>query len=268
MSANVLLKIAEQVQRRIAFRKAALPERQLLAHCRLSREPRAFRKAFENGGLNVIAEIKFASPSQGTFKNAAGLTPVQVATDYLGNGATALSILTEEDNFGGGLRNLIEVRRAFPNALILMKDFVIDHYQLLEARHFGADAVLLIVALLGKERTAELKAQCAALGLSALVEVHDERELLLAEELNAELIGVNNRNLKTLEISLDVSRRLAKISNGNATLISESGIRSVTDLLAMRVAGYRGCLVGSSLMETGEPGRALCDLLGGKRVEA
>jgi indole-3-glycerol phosphate synthase len=142
-----------------------------------------------------------------------------------------------------------------------MKDFVLERYQLLEARLLGADAALLIVALLGKEKTANLLSECKKLGLTALVEVHDENEVAVAADIGADLIGINNRNLKTLEVSLETSFRLQSLAPKNACLISESGISQSQEIKELRKTGFSGFLVGTSFMKTGSPGQALARLI-------
>jgi indole-3-glycerol phosphate synthase len=187
---------------------------------------------------------------------------VTVARTYLDAGAAAISVLTERHYFKGSPDNLRKVRTAFPDALILKKDFIVDEYQLLEARHEGADAVLLIAALLGAERLGRFHARAVDLGLTPLVEVHDESELAEAVATGAELIGINNRDLRTLGISLDVSRRLARLAPRGSLLITESGITRADELVEMRGLGFRGALVGSALMREADPGRALASLIG------
>lgn len=261
MSSSVLQQIAEKVQKRLSERKSLVSEIELERLCKASRTPHSFLDAFLEPGVHVIAEVKFASPSQGQISQSTKPNPVEVATSYLQAGARALSVLTEQDYFHGKPEYLSEIRKAHPQARLLMKDFVLERYQLLEARILGADAALLIVALLGKERTAELLAQCKEIGLTALVEVHDEHELIAATEIGSDLIGINNRNLKTLEISLETSFRLKMLAPKNACLIAESGIHSAQEIRSLRSVGFSGFLIGTSLMKTGNPGEALQRLI-------
>jgi indole-3-glycerol phosphate synthase len=258
---TVLGRIADSVRARLEERKARLPARELERRCAQARKPHDFAAAFGGPGIHVIAEIKFSSPSQGALADGTALSPVEAARAYLDNGAAALSILTEQDHFNGKLEYLEAVRGVFPEARLLLKDFVIDEYQLAEARVRGADAALLIVALLGEARTAELLAECRRLGLTALVEVHDERELEAAARAGARLIGVNNRDLKTLEISLETSYRLLAKAPRGATLVSESGLSRGEELGKLRQAGYHGFLIGTTFMKTGRPGEALARML-------
>jgi indole-3-glycerol phosphate synthase len=268
---NVLVKIAEAVRVRLEQRKAVKPgsalqkewERACAARPEMFSLVSAFQSSSPGPTPKVIAEVKFASPSQGVLSSsiASAPRPEKIAGDYLAAGATALSVLTEQDHFHGHPDYLKAIRAAHPSARLLMKDFVIDEYQLLEGRVLGADAALLIVALLGESRTAELLDACRRAGLEALVEVHDDAELQIAARIGAKLIGVNNRDLKTLEISLDTSFNLVSRAPRGATLISESGISRGEELRRLAHAGFSGFLVGSSFMKTGDPGAVLEKLL-------
>jgi len=237
---TVLEKIAISVKGRLNARK---------------RTPHPFVKSFQTNSPHVIAEIKRKSPSAGAL--AAGADPVKVAGEYLNNGATAISVLTEPDYFDGSLEFLAEIRKTYPQALLLMKDFIVDEYQLMEGRIAGADAALLILSLLDEEEFPRLLSFAKQIGLAVLVEVHDEAELARALEAGADLIGVNNRNLRTMDVSLDVSRTLAKKFTPQATFICESGIKSGAEVKELHALGFKGFLVGSSLMAGGAPGEAL-----------
>lgn len=221
-----------------------------------------FRDVFltEVATYPVIAEIKKASPSKGDI--APDLEPVAVAKDYVKNGAVALSVLTEPQYFKGSLDYLRQIRESCPETPLLMKDFFIDEYQLYQAKEAGADAILIIVALLGREGSQNLLDKACELGLTALVEVHNESELVIAKDIGADLIGINSRNLKTLDISLDNILRLIPFVPTNAVVIGESGIKTKADLRELKAAGCHGFLIGTHLMATGQPGRALADLIG------
>ena len=259
---NVLQNIARDVALRLAERKLGVRDKVLEAQAIGSTVPHRFSQRLRTGsGPKVIAEIKFASPSQGLFEQVHHLDAVEVAQEYLRNGASALSVLTEVDHFGGSPTNLKSVRRAFPEACLLMKDFIFDPYQIFEARIWGADCVLLIVSLLGPTRLRELLALCNDLQMEALVEVHDQDELVQAQEAGARIIGVNNRNLSTLKVSLDVSRKLASLKTANTMFVSESGLESAHDLWTLSKIGYDAFLIGTSLMRNGKPGLALSELL-------
>lgn len=256
---SVLAKIAAATRVRVEKQKAMTPLAALEARIGTSRAPRDFRAAFAEPGYQVIAEVKLASPSRGAI--APGLDPVSVAGDYLAHGAAALSILTEPEFFKGDLASLEAVRAAHPETRLLMKDFVVDAYQLYQGRLAGADACLLIVAMLEQQDLQALYQSASELGLTALVEVHNEAEMAIAVELGATLIGVNNRDLKTLTTDLDTSRRLAPMAPAGTTLICESGLSRGEDLRQARDWGYSGYLIGTHLMATGTPGQALAALL-------
>jgi len=258
---GVLDKIAASTQRRVAAAKAALPAAALRERVSKVRVPHDFKAAFQSPGLHVIAEVKRASPSAGSLGK--DLDPVAIAREYAAAGASAISVLTEPEFFSGDLEHLSAVRRKVMQPL-LMKDFVIDEYQLLQGRIFGADAVLLIAALLGEDKLRRLLDTAVELGLSALVEVHDAAELEAALSRGAKLIGVNNRNLKTLEVDLDVARRLAEQAEGRgAVLICESGLTRREELVELSGLGYNGFLIGTHLIRSGRPGEALAELLRG-----
>jgi indole-3-glycerol phosphate synthase len=214
------------------------------------------------GKPGIIAEIKKASPSAGILR--ADFNPAAIAAEYQRAGAAAVSVLTEANFFGGGLEVLACLRWQTQLPL-LRKDFIIDAYQVLEARHAGADAVLLIAALLDGASLAELRRYVEELGMDALVEVHSEPELERALTAGATMIGVNSRNLKTFEVSLEVCLRLASRLPGDVLGIAESGMRSAEDILRLSRAGYRGFLVGESLMRAAAPGAALAALVAATR---
>jgi indole-3-glycerol phosphate synthase len=221
--------------------------------------PRGFRRALLGPGRRVIAELKRRSPSKGEIRR--DFDPVAIARAYEAGGAAALSVLTDERFFGGSLAVLEAVRRA--TALpILRKDFVIDPYQVDEARAAGADAVLLIVAALAPAALERLRAHALGLGLDVLVEVHDEAELDLAKGVGADLIGINNRDLKSFVTDLGVTERLARRVPQGAVVVAESGISGPADLARLERAGASAFLVGESLMREADPGLALRRLLG------
>lgn len=206
----------------------------------------------------VIAEVKYRSPSAGVIRE--GFEPLSIARSYEAGGAAAISVLTDAEFFGGSFLYLRAIRERLTTPL-LCKDFVIDRYQLLLARLFGADCVLLIVAALDDQRLRSLFADARELGLDVLVEVHDERELERAVDLGAQLIGVNNRNLKTFQVSIDTSLALAERFPGGVVRISESGISDPRAVRRLRQAGYHGFLVGEHLMRAEDPGHELEVLL-------
>ena len=220
----------------------------------------AFLSALKKKGLNIVAEIKRASPSRGVL--CADADVAEIACAYQRGGAAAISVLTEEDHFQGSLDDL-RLARAAVSIPILRKDFIFDEYQLYEAAVEGADAILLIVAALDEATLARLRDITEnQLGMDALVEVHTSDELQRANSCGARLIGVNNRNLHTFEVSLTVSLELVREMSLDALFISESGLSMRDDLNRLHRLGYRGFLIGESLMRAGDPERTLRELLG------
>jgi indole-3-glycerol phosphate synthase len=227
----------------------------------LDRAPhiRSFRHALTGPAPAIIAEIKKASPSAGLIRE--DFDPVGMANEYQNSGAAALSVITEVQHFRGGLETLARLRWSAKIPL-LRKDFVIDPYQILEARHTGADAVLLIAVLLDTATLKNLREESERYGMEALVEVHNEAELTRAVDAGATLIGVNNRDLRSFEVSLDIALDLARMIPKNVLAVAESGIRTAEDLGRLRDAGYVGFLVGEHLMRSPSPGAALRALRG------
>jgi indole-3-glycerol phosphate synthase len=211
------------------------------------------------GQANVIAECKRRSPSRGVL--AAQYDPVAIAKQYEAGGASAISVLTEPTFFDGALEHLTAVRREVTLPL-LRKDFIIDEYQLLEARAIGADAALLIVAALEQADLVRLQQQAWDLGLAALVEVHDDEELSRAIDSGALIIGVNNRNLRTLTVDVAASRRLGARIPANVVGVSESGLTSRADLEELASQGYRAFLIGERFMTASDPAQAISELIG------
>lgn len=206
----------------------------------------------------LIAEIKRASPSRGTL---AAVDPAAVARGYEEGGAAALSVLTDEEFFRGSLADL-EAARAAVKLPVLRKDFTLEEAHVAEAAAAGADAVLLIAAILSAGELRRLRAAASSYGMAALVEVHDEEELGPALDSGAEIIGVNNRNLHTFEVALETSLRLAEKIPDGLIRVSESGIHSRADVERLRAAGYQAFLVGEHLMRAEDPAQALRALLG------
>jgi indole-3-glycerol phosphate synthase len=208
--------------------------------------------------INIIAEIKRRSPSKGTIRE--DFDPVLIAESYARGGAAALSVLCEEDFFGGSLKHLEAIRERVELPL-LRKDFIFDKYQLYESTFAGADAVLLIVAVLDDEPLQRLIALAKELGMDALVEVHSEDEMERAERAGASIIGVNNRDLTTFQVDLKTSLRLAPLAPKGATKVSESGINTRNDIEMLKAAGFSAFLIGEHLMRAENPGDALRSLI-------
>lgn len=257
---DVLSEIIAKKRERILVAKDAVPFAQLqdLA-AQHNAAPHAFSNALRADGINVIAEFKRRSPSKGIIRPDADL--VQIVKGYEAGGATAISVLTEEDYFSGSLDDLRTVK-ASVRLPVLRKDFVFDEYQVYESAAAGADAILLIVAALDDNLLLDLRRLAEnELGLDALVEVHTRDEMNRAVVCGANLIGVNNRDLRTFEVSLETSLSLAGEAPPDALLVSESGLRSREDLNRLHAAGFRGFLIGETLMRAQDSQQALRNVL-------
>jgi indole-3-glycerol phosphate synthase len=251
---DILAEIVARRRERLAEAKRLRPFAALRAEAQPRRAARRFVAALRRDTVNVIAEVKRRSPSKGVIR--ADFDPVTIARNYAANGAAAISVLTEEDFFDGSLDHLRAVR-AGVDVPLLRKDFVFDEYQIYEALDAGADAILLIAAMLDGAHFNDLLQTADGLGLDVLVEVHDrdEAEKVLASDVR--LLGVNNRNLRTFHTTLDTSLELAQILPPALTLVSESGIRTRADIDRLRAAGFHAFLVGEELMRAADEGAAL-----------
>ncbi len=241
----------------IVSAKAKFPAESIRMALGRAPEVRSIRRALRQKP-GVIAEIKRASPSAGSLRQ--DFDPIRIADEYRKAGAAALSIVTEPVFFHGGLEILASLRWK-SNLPLLRKDFVVDAYQAFEARLAGADAVLLIAALLDETALRELRVCIEDLGMDALVEVHTEQELERALKAGSSLIGVNNRDLRSFQVSLDVCLRLAAGLPRDVVAVAESGIRTPQDIRRLADAGYRGFLIGEVLMRAAAPGAALAGLV-------
>jgi indole-3-glycerol phosphate synthase len=256
---DFLAKIIERRTERLAEARRSRPiedVRREAEAVRADAKPHAFRAAIADAGrVNIIAEFKRASPSKGEIRGAA--SPAETATAYERGGAAAISVLTEEDNFRGSLRDLAEVKRS-TRLPVLRKDFILEEYQVFESAAARADALLLIVAALDDSTLARLLHLTESeLGMDALVEVHTADEMRRAREAGAGVVGVNNRDLRTFEVTLETSIELAKTAPAGALLVSESGIRDAADIERLRGSGYNAFLVGETLMRAGRPDEEL-----------
>ena len=224
------------------------------------RQTLSMRQSLAESDSGIIAEFKRRSPSKGWIKEDG--EPTVIPPSYAENGAAALSILTDEKFFGGKLKFIQQARPLVPHSPILRKDFIIDEYQLLQARQIGADAVLLIAACLSKQKCKELARKAHALGLETLLEVHSEPELEYVGD-NIDMVGVNNRNLGTFHTDVQNSYRLANLLPKDYLLVSESGISNPLTVRELRQAGFRGFLIGETFMKTPNPGLALKEFIEG-----
>lgn len=220
---------------------------------------RDFRAALSRRAPGIIAEIKKASPSKGVLST--DFDPARIATEYERGGAAALSVLTDEEFFQGRLADL-ETAHAAARVPVLRKDFTIAPEHVLQAAAHGADAILLIAAILSEREIRDFREAAAQFGMAALVEVHNRRELDVAIAAGGDLIGVNNRDLTTFEVSLETSLRLAEHFPDGPVRVSESGIHDADDIATLRAAGYTAFLVGEHLMRSGDPAAALKQLVG------
>ena len=258
---NILDEIIAKKRERLEESKRRVPREQLLLRAfevRQQSQRLSFRAALQRDGINIIAEFKRRSPSKGVIRAGAELG--SIVRSYEAGGAAALSVLTEEDYFDGSLDDLGTATEAVVLP-VLRKDFVFDDYQVYEASAAGASAVLLIVAALQDRELRSLRGLAEdELGMETLVEVHNEEEMKRAAQCGAKLIGVNNRDLRTFEVSLDTSLRLASLAPRDALLVSESGLNEAADLRRLSEQGFHGFLIGESLMRASDPEQTLRDL--------
>ena len=258
MTSTYLDEILAACRQRLEEIRARTPFGQVQEAAQARHERRDFVGALSGDGLRVIAELKKASPSRGLLRQHYHCR--ELAQGYEAAGAAALSVLTEERFFHGSLTDLIDARDAV-GLPVLRKDFIFDSYQIYESAAANADALLLIVAAMPDRVLPELLELCGRLQMAALVEVHTEEEVGRAVNAGASIIGVNNRDLKTFEVTLETSLRLRDRIPSNCLAVSESGIRAASDLLRLRRAGYHAVLIGEQFMAAADPGAALAALL-------
>ena len=256
---NILQEIIEHKKKEIEERKSLYPIKLLESSLFFSTAPVSLKKYLLRSDLSgIIAEFKRQSPSKGKINGNASVERISIG--YMQAGASALSILTDEKYFGGSNEDLKEARK-FNYCPILRKDFIIDEYQLIEAKSIGADAILLIAEALSKEELASLAKTAKGLGLGVLMEVHSEEQLDKAND-QVDVIGVNNRDLTTFEVSIDTSKKLASLIDNNFVKISESGISDPKTILELRREhGFRGFLLGEVFMSDRRPEKACADFI-------
>lgn len=255
---SVLDQIIDGVREDLAGRESRTSLEQLKRRCDGLPAPRDAEALLRRPGLSVIAEVKRSSPSKGALSEISD--PAGLARAYADGGATAISVLTEQRRFNGTLDDLDAVRRVV-DVPVLRKDFIVSEYQVWEARAHGADMILLIVAALSDEELSTLLALAGSLGLTSLVEVHDEAEATRAVDLGATVIGVNNRNLKTLEVTIDTFARLAPLIPETCVRVAESGVRGPDEAHLFARAGADAILVGEALVVGGDPAEGVRDMI-------
>ena len=258
---DILIKILQRKTEEIASRSAKVSEQQLLSQASSSDAPRGFCAAVQSavaaGRSAVIAEIKKASPSKGVIRE--DFQPAQIAKSYEAGGAVCLSVLTDADYFQGS-EAYLQAARAACSLPVIRKDFIIDSYQVSEARAIDADCILLIVAALDDAKMKDLYEQSVGLGMDVLVEVHDAQELDRALKLSPMLLGINNRNLRTFDVSLNTTIDLLPSIPPQTHVVTESGILNSDDVALMREHQVHSFLVGETFMRAPEPGEALAGL--------
>lgn len=258
---DILIKILDRKREEIAERSAVVSIDELKKKCASADTVRGFIHSIENKLSNnqsaVISEIKKASPSKGLLRE--NFNPAEIAKSYAENGAACLSILTDKDYFQGH-EDYLKQARAACDLPVIRKDFIIDPYQVYEARAIDADCILLIVAALDDETLHTLFTLAKELGMDVLMEVHDEDEMARALKTKARLIGVNNRNLRTFDTSLDTTLRMLNMVDDDHILVTESGIHNIDDVQLMRDNGVNSFLVGEAFMRADNPGEKLAEL--------
>lgn len=248
---NILDKIVRDKRLEVELRKKLIPIKQLEQSILFERQTVSLAANLRNSKSGIIAEHKRRSPSKSIINN--NLNVQDVAKGYEDAGASGMSVLTDAKYFGGSLDDLL-LARASCNLPLLRKEFIIDNYQILEAKAYGADVILLIAAILTKEEIKEFSEFAKSLQLDVLLEVHNEKELHKSIMPSLDMLGVNNRNLKTFEVSLDTSKALSEIIPNEFAKVSESGISTIEAIKELQSYGYQGFLIGENFMKTDNPG--------------
>ncbi|MDT0648773.1 indole-3-glycerol phosphate synthase TrpC [Autumnicola edwardsiae] len=255
---NILDKIIADKRKEVELKKAVVPVSQLENSALFKKETISLAEALRSSKSGIIAEHKRRSPSKSVINQ--DLNVQDVATGYENAGVSGMSVLTDGKYFGGSLEDLLYAR-ASVKMPILRKEFIIDEYQLLEAKAYGADVILLIAAVLEKAQIKQLSQFAKDLGLDVLLEVHNEEELQKSIMPCLDMLGVNNRNLKTFEVSTDISKELSEKIPDDFVKVSESGISSVEAIKDLKKYGYQGFLIGENFMKTDNPGQSAADFI-------
>ena len=260
---NILDKIVVDKRQEVALRKSLIPTSQLESSVLFGRETFSLATALKNSKSGIIAEHKRRSPSKQVINH--GLNVQDVAKGYETAGVCGMSVLTDGKYFGGSLDDLL-LARASSNLPLLRKEFIVDEYQLLEAKAYGADVILLIAAVLTQAEIKQFSEFAKSLGLEVLLEVHNQEELEKSIMPSLDMLGVNNRNLKTFEVSLDISKTLSTQIPDDFVKVSESGISNISAIKELQPFGYKGFLIGENFMKTDNPGASATEFI--KNLEA
>ncbi|MEN8116856.1 MAG: indole-3-glycerol phosphate synthase TrpC [Bacteroidota bacterium] len=256
---NILDKIIETKKVEVANQKKVVSVSQLEKYSGFKRKCNSLKaNLLKEGASGIIAEFKQKSPSKGEINFKVKVEGV--TNGYVDAGASGLSVLTDYEYFGGNLANLAKARETNPDIPILRKDFMIDKYQIIEAKAFGADVILLIAACLEKGQAEVLAKKAKELGMDVLMEIHNAEELEIVNDF-VDIVGVNNRNLKTFKVDVETSVQLSKLIPGKFVKISESGLAGAKEILYLRKNGFKGFLVGETFMKTDNPGEACRKLI-------
>ena len=256
---NILDKIIETKKAEVAAQKKVISVEQLQKYPGFSRKCNSLKTNLQKEGASgIIAEFKQKSPSKGEINYSVKVEEVTKA--YVEAGASCLSVLTDYEYFGGNLANLAKARQTNPEIPILRKDFMIDTYQVIEAKAYGADVILLIAACLSGEKALELAKKAKELGMDVLMEIHNAAELKIVNDY-VDVVGVNNRNLKTFEVSVETSVELSKQIPDRFIKISESGLKGSKEIDYLKENGFKGFLIGETFMKTSNPGKACKKLI-------
>ncbi|TSA19224.1 indole-3-glycerol phosphate synthase TrpC [bacterium] len=255
---TILETILAEKRNEVAKAKKAISKDRIIAKAIACRAPRPFKRALHQVPFALIAEVKRASPSKGTLVE--DFEHTKIAAEFQAGGAHALSVLTDRNYFGGDESHIEQVKEVV-DLPILRKDFIVDEYQVYESRALGADAILLIVRALPVSELRQLYECAASLAMAVLVETHTEKEIEIANSIGAEIIGVNNRDLSTFQANLSTSVALFPFIRSDALAVSESGISSVADVLALRQAGFRAALIGEAVITRADRAAAVRELI-------
>lgn len=255
---NILDKITADKRKEVDLKKSLIPINQLEQSILFERQTISLTERLKNSASGIIAEHKRRSPSKATINQ--NLNVQDVAKGYENAGVCGMSVLTDGKYFGGSLDDLI-LARASSNLPLLRKEFIIDQYQIIEAKAYGADVILLIAAILSKEEIKQFSTLAKQLNLDVLLEVHNEEELHKSIMPSIDMLGVNNRNLKTFEVSLDTSKTLSEMIPNDFVKVSESGISTVEAIKDLKQFGYKGFLIGENFMKTDNPGESVTQFI-------